>query len=55
MPRVKFQLHNYSFKRGEKMGGSICLLHLNHFCKQHEIDIPDMNVHYTRARGRSRS
>ena len=24
------------------------------FCEQHEIDIPDMNAHYTKGRGRYR-
>ena len=33
------------------MDGSFYLLVLYH-CKQHEIDIPYMNAHYTKGRGR---
>jgi hypothetical protein len=29
------------------------LILLNHFAKKNKIDVPDMNAHYTRARGRS--
>jgi hypothetical protein len=32
------------------MGGSLCLLLLNHFVKK----IPNMNAYYNRARGQSR-
>ena len=30
------------------------LARVTSFCEQHEIDIPDMNAHYTKARGRYR-
>jgi hypothetical protein len=33
--------------------GSLFLILLNHFVKKNEIDVPDMNARYTRARGRS--
>lgn len=34
------------------MGGTIYLLLLNYFCKQHKINIHGINAYYTRGRGR---